>query len=186
MALRLSTLLIACAMLLGLPAPAGAQTLLREMDQWVADGGTAFNAEQLKGRPSIVTMAYGACRRICSTSLRLMEGLQSQADQQNLDLNFIVLGLDPSQDRPQDWAAFRAERRLMRRNWFFLSGDASRVQRLAGQLGVRYWRYGEHTMHDFRIALLSPQGRILRTLDSFDGDQARLLPHAQADGTPHR
>lgn len=178
---RLLTLLVvACLPWLGLSAAARAQGVLRDLDQWVADGGGPFHVGALKGRPSIVTMAYGACRRICSTSLHLMEGLQIQADQRHLDVNFLVLGLDPSQDRPLDWAAFRVEHRLTGGNWFFLSGDAGHVQRLVGQLGVRYWRYGEHTMHDFRIALVSPQGRIMRTLDTFDGEAARLLPDPAA------
>jgi hypothetical protein len=43
-------------------------------------------------------------------------------------------------------------------------------------LGVHYWRYGEHTMHDFRIVLLSPQGQVLRAINAFDEDLAALLP----------
>jgi hypothetical protein len=47
---------------------------------------------------------------------------------------------------------------------------------MASQLGVHYWRYGEHTMHDFKIVLLSAQGRVLRSMDRFDQDPGVLLP----------
>ena len=121
-------------------------------------------------------MAYGACRRICSTSLRLLEQLQALADERHAKLNIVVVGLDPSQDRPADWAEYRAERKLSRANWQFLSGDEASTRRLANRLGVHYWRYGEHTMHDFRIVLLSAQDLPVRYMDKFDQDLALLLP----------
>jgi cytochrome oxidase Cu insertion factor (SCO1/SenC/PrrC family) len=121
-------------------------------------------------------MAYGACRRVCSSSLRVLEKLQALADERQVRLNIVVVGLDPSQDKPIDWAEFRAERKLNRPNWQFLSGDAASVHSLAQLLGVRYWRYGEHTMHDFRIVLLSAQGQPLRSMDHVDEGLATLLP----------
>jgi hypothetical protein len=36
-------------------------------------------------------------------------------------------------------------------------------------------RSGEHTMHDFRIVLLSAQGLAVRSIDKFDQDLALLL-----------
>ena len=57
-------------------------------------------------------MAYGACRRVCAANLRVLEQLQRLADERKAALNFVVFGLDPSQDRPADWAAYRAERKL--------------------------------------------------------------------------
>jgi cytochrome oxidase Cu insertion factor (SCO1/SenC/PrrC family) len=121
-------------------------------------------------------MAYGACRRICSTSLRILQDVQALADERHLSLNFVVIGLDPAQDKPSDWAAFRAERKLGRPNWVFLSGDAASTALMAQRLGVHYWRYGEHTMHDFKIVLLSPQGQVLRSMAAFDESPSLLLP----------
>jgi protein SCO1 len=143
---------------------------------WSDDQGQAFDLQALQGSWTVLTMAYGACRRICSTSLRSMEQLQTLADKAGTALNFVVVSLDPSQDKPADWAAFRQERKLTRKNWRFLSGDSKSTQTLAKALGVRYWRYGEHTMHDFRVALINPQGQVSRSLDSFDDPVLRLLP----------
>lgn len=167
---------VAALVLVGGLGSACAQDIYRTEGRWLDDQARSYRLEQLRGTATVVTMAYGACRRVCSTSLRVLERLQALADERQTRLNIVVVGLDPSQDRPADWADYRAERKLNRANWQFLSGDEASTRQLAGRLGVRYWRYGEHTMHDFRIVLLSAQGLTVRSMDKFDQELALLLP----------
>lgn len=155
---------------------AGAQDLFRQAGPWQDDTGATFQLESLYGTPTVVTMAYGACRRVCSTSLRMMEQLQALADARQVTLNFVVIGLDPQADRPADWAAYRTEHRLQRPNWHFLSGSEAATRQFARRLGVRYWRYGEHTLHDLRIVLLSGTAQPLRSVVAFDDRVESLLP----------
>jgi cytochrome oxidase Cu insertion factor (SCO1/SenC/PrrC family) len=143
---------------------------------WLDDGSRPFPLASLAGTFTVATMAYGACQKVCSTSVRRVQELHELAEQRHLSLNFVVFGLAPEEDKPSDWAAFRAERKLDFSNLQFLSGSATATQKMAHWLGVRYWRYGEHTMHDFRIVLLSPAGRIIRSIDHFDEDITQLLP----------
>lgn len=172
---QLPSVVAALALCAGLGS-ACAQDIYRTDGRWLDDQARSYQLEQLRGTPTVVTMAYGACRRVCSTSLRVLERLQALADERHTRLNVVVIGLDPSQDRPADWADYRAERKLNRSNWQFLSGDEASTRQLASRLGVRYWRYGEHTMHDFRIVLLSAQGLPVRSMDQFDQELALLLP----------
>jgi protein SCO1 len=172
---RLSFVVASLVLLAGLGS-ACAQDIYRTDGRWLDDQARPYQLEQLRGVPTVVTMAYGACRRVCSASLRVLERLQALADERQTRLNIVVVGLDPTQDRPADWADYRAERKLNRLNWQFLSGDEASTRRLAGRLGVRYWRYGEHTMHDFRIVLISAQGLTVRSMDQFDQELALLLP----------
>ena len=167
----------AAAALLGLAcAAASAQSTLLGPAVWIDDTGQPFRLQALAGGHTVLTLAYGACRRICSTSLRLMEQAQALADERGVRLNFVVVGLDPTQDKPADWAAFRAERHLARDNWHFLTGDDKAVRAMAQSLGVNYWRAGDHVMHDFKIVLLSPAGQVLRSMDRFAQPAAELLP----------
>jgi protein SCO1 len=166
----------ALGLLFAASAAACAQGVFAATGPWLDDRGQAFRIESLQSHRSVVSMAYGACRRICSTSLRLLEQLQARADARGEVLNFVIVGLDPSQDRPADWAAYRAEHKLVRANWHFLSGDAKSVAALAQRLGVNYWHYGEHVLHDFRIVLLSAQGLRTASLDTPDQNLATLLP----------
>ena len=162
--------------LCGVGAPAYAQGLYSPAGVWLDDQGRTFNWQGLRGDYSVVNLAYGACRRVCSTSLRIMEQVQRSADARRLSLNFIVVGIDPELDRPADWAAFRVDHKLTRGNWQFLSGDRSSIQRLANRLGVRYWHYGDHVLHDFRIVLVAPDGRLVAALNAPDEDPRALLP----------
>jgi cytochrome oxidase Cu insertion factor (SCO1/SenC/PrrC family) len=155
---------------------AAAQDIYRPGGQWRDDSGHPFKLESLYGTPTVMTMAYGACRRVCSSSLRMMEQVQALADARHIQLNFVVVGLDPEADKPADWAAYRADHRLQRPNWQFLSGDEASTRQLARRLGVRYWRYGEHTLHDLRIVLLSETAQPLRRIDAFDDSIDTLLP----------
>ncbi|WP_372527412.1 SCO family protein [Piscinibacter sp.] len=172
---QLAALLVATVFFAS-PGRASAQDMVRSDGRWLDDRAQPYKLESLHGAPTILTMAYGACRRVCSTSLRVMQSVQALADERHLRMNFVVVGIDPHEDTPADWAAFRIERKLNRPNWQFLSGDEASTRQLAQQLGVRYWRYGEHTMHDFKIVLLSPEGRVVRSIDTYDQSPASLLP----------
>jgi cytochrome oxidase Cu insertion factor (SCO1/SenC/PrrC family) len=174
MRLLLLVMLLVSTALVGRSAVA--QDLYGLPAQWTDERMQRFELKDLQGSWTVLTMAYGACRRICATSLRTLEQVQALADAQGTALNFIVVGLDPAQDKPADWAALRQERRLTRANWRFLSGSADSTRVLAQRLGVRYWRYGEHTMHDYRVVLIAPDGQVARRLDRFDEPASRLLP----------
>lgn len=167
----LSALLVA-----GAAVPAHGEGVYLAPGPWLDDTAHVFPLAALNGTYTVVTMAYGACQRVCSTSVRRIEELHDLAERRHIAVNFVVFGLDPDEDRPQDWAAFRAERHLSYRNLQFLSGSPGAVRRLANSLGVRYWRYDGHTLHDFRMVLLSPSGHIVRSIDRFDGDISALLP----------
>jgi cytochrome oxidase Cu insertion factor (SCO1/SenC/PrrC family) len=144
--------------------------------RWLDDQGRELVSFGGEAPPTmVVTMAYGSCRRVCSSVLRTMKKLQLEADRRQLALPFVVVGLDPQQDRPADWASFRRDHGLHRANWYFLSGSAQDTQRLAARLDLRYWRYGEHIVHDYRIALVAADGRVLRQLVRPDQDPAMLL-----------
>jgi len=169
-------IVIGITMLWGLAGQAFAEDLYRQPGPWQDDQSRAFQFEALRGTPTVLTLAYGACRRICATSVRVMTQLQTLSDQRHQRVNFVVVGLDPSRDRPADWAALREDRKLLRSNWYFLSGNDASTRRLANQIGIRYWRYGEHTMHDFGVVLLSHEGRLIGRLDASDQNPESLLP----------
>jgi len=139
------------------------------------DHGAARALAEWQGRPVVLTMGYGACRSVCSSTLRTLEELQAEADHQGVPIEIVVASIDPQEDTPQAWAQYRKARKLARANWSFLSGSAGDTRRLARFLGLRFWRYDEHLMHDFRIVRLSTDGSIAATLDWDHRDASSLL-----------
>ena len=77
---------------------------------WLDDQARAFSLESLRGSYTVITMAYGACRRVCSSSLKTIHDLAALATERHVPLHVLVVGLDPTQDKPLDWAELRAER----------------------------------------------------------------------------
>jgi protein SCO1/2 len=145
-----------------LAAPAGVYRLNLE---FVDDHGATRALSGWSGHPVIIAMAYGACRSICSTTLRTLEDVQSVADRKGEPIEIVVVSIDPSQDTPQAWADYRKGRRLERTNWAFLSGSQGATQALARFLGIKFWTYDEHVMHDFKIVRLNADGTIAATID---------------------
>jgi cytochrome oxidase Cu insertion factor (SCO1/SenC/PrrC family) len=167
---------LAWSAMLGWPSPVHAQGIYSVRGPWVDDQDRVYDLGSLRDSYTVVTMAYGACRRVCSLSLRVVEQIAVIAEQRQLPLHVLVVGLDPTQDKPSDWAAMRAQRGPALRRVEFLSGTAASTRRLAQQLGVRYWRYGEHTMHDFRIVMVAPGGQVVSAMSKYDDDLNLLLP----------
>src|SRR5215475_7296666 len=141
---------------------------------WTDDSGKTVSLSNWEGRYTVLTMSTGACRKICSTTLRRMEELQAIADQRHLRMDFLVISLDPRSDTPKAWREYRAQRKLGRDNWHFLGGDDGGTRRMAGMLGISYWFYDEHVLHDFKIVLIAPDGTIRRAL-AWSDDRPEML-----------
>jgi cytochrome oxidase Cu insertion factor (SCO1/SenC/PrrC family) len=137
------------------------------------DAGRVQDLAQWQGAPVVLTMAYGACRRVCSTTLLRLQQLQVVAARGGEAPRIVVVGLDP-EELPRDWADYRRQHALPA-TWSLLSGDAASVRALAHFLGLRYWRYDEHVMHDFLIVRLDAQGHVDRRLRWSDDEVEALL-----------
>jgi protein SCO1/2 len=149
------------------PAPAGAAGaaaagLLAELPaQWRDDQGRSVRLDSLSGERVIFTMAYANCHRICPLTMQHLQQLQQQLDARGSTARFVIVGFDPVGDDPQAWHQFRTSRRLTRDNWLFLSGRSTeQVRAFAARLGFDYWKYDDHVIHDGRVVVLDPQGRL--------------------------
>lgn len=130
-----------------------------------------------QGRPVVIAMAYGACRSICSTTLRTLEAIQARADRINQPIEILVVSIDPHDDTPQAWADYRKAHRLTRSNWTFLSGSVPATRKLGQFLGIRFWSYDEHVMHDFKIVRLGADGGVQAVLDWDHREPDLLFQH---------
>ena len=157
------------------PSAAAAQNLWALAGNWEDDQDRQVTMAQWAGRPALLTMAYGSCRRICSTSLRLLQQAQQDADARNLEVSVIVVSLDPKTDTPAARREFRTEHRLQRGNWHFLGGEAGPTRRVADLLEMRYWIYDDHVLHDLRIAAVNASGHVVARIDWVDEPARRLI-----------
>lgn len=134
------------------------------------DRGRRVTLQEWSGRPAIVTMEYANCRFVCSIALQRLKDVQAAADRADRRYDFIVLSLDPANDTPEAWTRYRQTRELHRDNWRFLTAAVADTPGLARKLGVRYWLYDGHIMHDFRLLRLNERGEVVKVMDSYDAD----------------
>jgi protein SCO1/2 len=182
LASRVLPALILAFWMLATPVRVLADGLLYRLPySWADERGQVLKLAGFRGKPTVIAMAYGACQKICSTTLRRMEELQQFADRDKTDINFVVVSLAPKLDTPEAWRDFRKWRGLVRSNWTFLSGSDEHTKVLAGLLGISYWTYDDHVLHDFGISLLDTEGNILRKLKWADATLDGFLPARKAD-----
>lgn len=132
--------------------------------RWQDDAARPFAFETLRGREVVLTMAYAGCSRICSTSLSTIALLQQRADEQHREVDFVIVGYNPELEGPQTWARYRRQRGLTRANWHFVTGSPDDTHRLAQRLGIEYWLYDEHVMHDFKLLHFDRSGELIRAI----------------------
>jgi protein SCO1/2 len=165
--------LVCAAFLLPIGASADDSGRLR-LDQlpqrWLDDRGQALSLAALAGRRVILSMSYTQCHHTCPTTLARLQGMQSALDQRKESASFVIVGYDPDQDKPASWRQYRANRRLERPNWYFLSGSRQNVRQLAQQLGFEFWIYDTHVLHDPRVVVFDGEGLLSATLTDASND----------------
>lgn len=125
---------------------------------WRDDDGRERALTEFRGHRVVMTMAYASCHRICPTTMEQLKRMQSAADARGEAIEFLIVGYDPKNDTPAVWHEYRANRRLTRKNWHFLSGSEDATRRLAHLLGFPFWTMEDHVMHDSRAVLFDAAG----------------------------
>lgn len=144
-------------------------------ETWVDEDGQQVRLAQWRGKPTIIAMEYSACRFICSVYWRRLQQIQREADRRGLDLQFVILSIDPEHDSPAGWREYRKARDLSRRNWHFLTTSRPTTTRVAALLGVRWWYDEDHLMHDFKVVRVDAEGRIAGAVTTYDESIESLL-----------
>jgi protein SCO1 len=173
------------------PRPAAAQgpalpALYALPYHWTQDDGSTLTLDAWRGRPVLLAMAYSSCRETCFYTLHRLEQFEREARARHLELEIIVVTLDPRTDNPQTWASYRRRRGLTSTHWHFLTGSEQATRALADLLGVRFWNYDEHVMHEFRIAYVDADGHADRSLDWESRDQDVLAGLFPTSPRPHK
>jgi len=165
------------ALLAGSPAWAhnlGSARLDQLPQQWLDEQGQALALTALAGHRVILSMAYTQCHHSCPATLARMLHMQAQLDARGEQASFLIIGYDPEQDSPASWRQYRANRRLERSNWHFLTGSRENVRELARQLGFEFWIYDDHILHDPQIVVFNSTGMLSDTLTSATRDWLAL------------
>lgn len=132
---------------------------------WTDDSGKSVSLANWKGKIVVMTMAYSTCRKFCPLTFAQLLAIQKLYDSRKIEVEFVVISYDPINDTWQNWAEYRKTHNLHRDNWHFLTGSPENTKTISQLLGMDYWLYDEHVMHNFKIVRLNTSGDIDKTLD---------------------
>jgi len=166
--------LLCLGLLAALAADAAAR--LEQLPQrWRDDQGRALALTELLGHRIFLSMAYTRCRRVCPTTLSELQRLQQRLDERGEQASIVIVGFDPDYDDPQSWRNYRAQRKLERNNWYFLTGTLTETRQLAQQLGFDFWTYDTHVMHDSRVVVFDQRGLLTAAVSPVTADWSALF-----------
>jgi protein SCO1 len=142
---------------------------------FVDDRGETVHLSDWRGKPMILTMEHSTCRFSCSISISKLKTIQALADQKKIQIDFMIISIDPRNDTPETWRQFRKSREEERSNWHLLTGNEATTNQVANMMGIKYWYMDEHVLHDFKILRLNANGEIEKTITDYDDEADYLL-----------
>ncbi len=172
--MRATLLVLAC--LASASASAAPLNLYAVPDAFTNDRNETVHLSDWRGKPMILTMEHSNCRFSCSVTFSKLKAIQTLADAKKLQIDFMIISLDPSNDTPQAWRQYRVSRGVERNNWHLLTGSEATTKQVANLLGIKYWFMDEHVFHDFKIVRLNASGEIEKTITDYDQEPETLLP----------
>ena len=128
------------------------------------------------GKPVILCLAWYRCPRLCSVVLSgLLESLRRLDYEVGNAFVVITVSIDPQETAELAAAKKRAHaeaygRPGAARGWYFLTGDAPAIARLADAVGFRYYYDADRAeyVHAAGIILLTPKGTVARYFYGID------------------
>jgi protein SCO1 len=168
-------ILLAVAALLPCPVWCAPFNFYALPDAFTNDQARTVHLSEWRGKPLILTMEYSSCRFMCTTTFSKLKAIQAAADQQNIQIDFMIVSLDPKNDTPQAWRQYRVSREVDRSNWHLLTGSEATTKEFAALLGIKYWTMDEHILHDFKIVRLNARGEIEKEITDYGDEPESLL-----------
>ena len=138
--------------------------------------------QDLRGRPTVVSMFYANCHLMCPLIIASGKALQSRLPaEERAGLDFAMISIDPARDTPAALMEVAQVPRPDLDRWPLLRPADADVRTLAAALGIRYRAQPDGTFnHTGALILLDKDGRIVARSEVTD-----LQPDAEFVAAVH-
>jgi cytochrome oxidase Cu insertion factor (SCO1/SenC/PrrC family) len=99
-----------------------------EAEGLVDQTGATFSVERLRGRPALVTFAFGHCETLCPLVVEQARAARSELDRRGEEVSLVVFTLDPWRDTPGRLPAIHAAWQLHPEHDFLVGGPVDAVE----------------------------------------------------------
>ena len=132
------------------------------------EAGSAVKLGSIINQPTILSLVYYQCHRICP---QVLAGLAMAVSELNLipdkDYKLITLSFD-AKDDPQ--TAYQVKRNYItainkpfpEEAWKFLTGNSENIEKITEALGFKYRKEMHGFIHPVVLVILSPNGKIIQ------------------------
>jgi len=136
---------------------------------FVNDSNRNITLKQIINKPTILTLVYFDCPGLCSP---LLDGVSDVIEQTDMELgkDYQVLTVSfnyndtPEKARQKKKNFLRFHSKSHAKDWIYLTGDSSNINKLANAVGFKFKRVGLDYIHPAVITILSPSGKVTRYL----------------------
>jgi protein SCO1/2 len=128
--------------------------------------GKRISLKQLRGKPVLLTFIYTRCPLpdYCPLMTTNLQAVQ-QAAPADKNLQLLSITVDPAYDTPKvlrDYA-LRTNAQHDFKRWHYATGSAEEIKKVAAYFGLQYWPENDQIIHGLRTALISADGKIIKS-----------------------
>lgn len=140
--------------------------------QWKDDQSRDTTLNAFQGKNIVLAMVYTSCRSVCPLIVSKLKKIEKAAAAKNLEIEFVLVSLDPERDSPQMLEAFRKRENLSSQNWHLLVGSAADTRKLSNLISFNYSKnsLSGEIMHSNKISLLNKEGEIISVSDGLNDE----------------
>lgn len=126
--------------------------------------GEAISLSDLRGHPLVISLIYTSCYHTCpmltSHLAKVVEVARDALGQGSFSV--VTVGFDTAVDTPDRMRIFAAQRHIDDPDWYFLSGDAETVARLAQDVGFLFVSSPKGFDHLIQSTIVDADGKVYR------------------------
>jgi protein SCO1/2 len=133
--------------------------------------GQAFDLDQFRGRPLVVSMIYTSCHHVCPMITRnLVDNVDVAREALGDDaFSVVTIGFDWKVDSPERMRQFAVQQGAAGLpNWRFLAADATTIDALGENLGFLFYPSAKGFDHLAQTTIVDRNGVIYRQLYGVD------------------
>lgn len=144
---------------------------------WIAENGKSFSLQQLKGKPTVVSMIYTQCKSACPLTIQRVQAIEDKLGDQSKQVNFLLVTLDPGRDKAKELLHFKESHKIDRPNWHLLTGSEADVRKFSVLIGYSFQKdtSTQEILHSNKLLMLLPDGSIGFTLEGLASDTDTLV-----------
>ncbi len=145
--------------------------------RFLSVNGQEVRLSRFRGKPLVISLIYTSCYHICPATTQHLAKVVRKARSVLGDDSFhvITIGFDAANDTPERMRVFAAEQGVDFQGWDVLSGEASAIEALTGELGFQYYATPNGFDHLIQASIVDADGLVYRQVYGIQFETPHLI-----------